>query len=95
MDPGTGNAATQHVAQRLSVLFPSVDPRVVTVVVLDSYRLYVDHPNPNAVPVLVEETARDRLLGHLEARSHTPGRSSSAPTTGSTARISGTFCPGR
>lgn len=66
MDPGTGNATTHRVVQRLSVLFPSVDPLVVTGVVLDSYRLYVDHPNPNSVPVLVEETARDRLRGHLE-----------------------------
>ncbi|MGS0684572.1 three-helix bundle dimerization domain-containing protein [Nakamurella sp. GG22] len=67
MDPGTGNAATHHVVQRLSPLFPSVDPVVVNRVVLDSYRLYVDHPNPNSVPVLVEETSRDRLRGHLEA----------------------------
>ncbi|MGS0684000.1 three-helix bundle dimerization domain-containing protein [Nakamurella sp. GG22] len=67
MDPGTSNAATHRVVQRLSALFPSVDPLVVTGVVSDSYRQYVDHPNPNFVPVLVEETSRDRLRGHLEA----------------------------
>ncbi len=67
MDRGIGDAATLRMVQRLSGLFPSVDPLVVAGVVFDSYRLYVDHPNPNFVPVLVEEASRDRLRGHLEA----------------------------
>jgi hypothetical protein len=69
MDLVTGRAAKQLVVQRLSTLFPSVDPAVVTAVVLDSYRLYADHANRNFVSVLVEETARDRLRGYLEAGS--------------------------
>ena len=67
MAPETGDAATRRAVQRFTALFPSVDPVIVTGVVLDSYRLYVHHPNPDFVPVLVEEAARDRLRGHLEA----------------------------
>ena len=71
----SGDAAIHHVTQRLSTLFPSIDPIVVTGIVRDSCRLFTGHPHPEFVPILVEETARDRLRVEVETQPHTPNPS--------------------
>jgi len=53
--------AIDHVAQRLSARFPTVDPVVVARVVHDAHRRYEVHPTREFVPILVEDTARDTL----------------------------------
>lgn len=84
MASGTGGISREHVVQRLSVLFPSIDSHIVTGAVEDGYRLHAHHSNPDFVPLLVEETARDRLRGHLEAAAPR-----TAPATGFTDRARG------
>lgn len=53
--------AIHHVAQRLSVRFPHIEPGVVSQVVSEAHEGFADHPTREFVPLLVEETARDRL----------------------------------
>jgi hypothetical protein len=48
--------AIDHVAQRLSARFPTVDP-----VVHEAHRRFQAHPTREFVPILVEGTARDTL----------------------------------
>ena len=53
--------AIDHVAQRLSARFPTVDPMVVARVVHEAHRRFQAHPTREFVPILVEDTARDTL----------------------------------
>ena len=54
-------AAITHVVQRLSAQFSMLDPAVVQRVVQDTYRRFDGHPTREFVPILVEDSARDRL----------------------------------
>ena len=54
-------AAIDHVAQRLSRQFSSLDTVVVARVVWDTYRHFDAHPTRDVVPILVQDAARDRL----------------------------------
>ena len=51
-----------HVAQRLSRQFATLDTDLVAGVVWDTYRHFDAHPTRDSVPVLVQDVARDRLL---------------------------------
>ena len=53
--------AIHRVAQHLSARFPHIPPTVVSRVVRETHDSFADHPTREFVPVLVEETARDRL----------------------------------
>ena len=53
--------AIARVQQRLSAQFPDVPAAVVGRVVNEAYERFVDHPTRDFVPVLVAESARDRL----------------------------------
>jgi hypothetical protein len=53
--------AIDHVTQRLSARFPTVDPVMVARVVHDAYRRYEAHPTREFGPILVEDTTRDTL----------------------------------
>ena len=54
--------AIDHVAQRLSRQFATLDTDLVAGVVWDTYRHFDAHPTRDSVPVLVQDVARDRLL---------------------------------
>ena len=54
-------AAIDHVAQRLSRQFTNLDSAVVARVVWDTYRHFDAHRTSDVVPILVQDTARDRL----------------------------------
>jgi hypothetical protein len=71
MEPAPDDAMTRHVTQRLSAVFPTVDPRVVVGIVRDTQRHYAGHPTRDSVPMLVEEASRDRLRSHLDSSSRT------------------------
>ena len=53
--------AIDHVAQRLSRQFSTLDTDLVARVVWDTYRHFDAHPTRDVVPILVEDAARDRL----------------------------------
>ena len=53
--------AIHPVTQRLSARFPLIPPTLFSQVVLETHDGFADHPTREFVPVLVEETARDRL----------------------------------
>ena len=55
------SSAIDHVAQRLSRQFSNLDDAVVARVVWDTYRRFDGHPTREAVPILVQDAARDRL----------------------------------
>ena len=54
--------AIDHVAQRLSRQFTTLDTDLVSRVVWDTYRHFDGHPTRDVVPILVQDAARDRLL---------------------------------
>ena len=54
-------AAIAHVVQHLSAQFSTLDPAVVQRVVRDTQLRFADHPTREFVPILVEDSARDRL----------------------------------
>ena len=54
--------AIDHVAQRLSRQFATLDTDMVLRVVWDTYRHFDAHPTRDVVPILVQDAARDRLL---------------------------------
>ena len=53
--------AIDHVAQRLSAQFCTLDIGLVARVVWDIHRHFDTHPTREFVPILVEDAARDRL----------------------------------
>ena len=53
--------AIAHVVQRLSAQFSMLDPAVVHRVVQEAHARFVGHPTREFVPILVEDSARDRL----------------------------------
>jgi hypothetical protein len=53
--------AIARVVQRLSVQFSMLDPAVVQRVVRDTHARFAGHPTREFVPILVEDSARDRL----------------------------------
>jgi hypothetical protein len=55
------SAAIAHVVQRLSAQFSMLDPAVVQRVVQDTHARFAGHPTREFVPILVEDSARDRL----------------------------------
>ena len=55
------DAAIAHVVQRLSAQFDMLDPAVVQRVVEQTHRRFAGHPTREFVPILVEDSARDRL----------------------------------
>ena len=61
MPPDPESSAIDHVAQRLSRQFSNLDDAVVARVVWDTYRRFDGHPTREAVPILVQDAARDRL----------------------------------
>ena len=61
MTPDAERAAIEHVAHSLSARFPSIAPQVITRVVRETHAGYASHPTREFVPILVEDTARDRL----------------------------------
>ncbi len=54
-------AAIAHVVQRLSAQFSMLDPAVVQRVVQETHRRFDGHPTRGFVPILVEDSAGDRL----------------------------------
>jgi hypothetical protein len=64
-------AAIAQVVQRLSAQFGMLDPAVVERVVLDTHRRFAGHPTREFVPILVEDSARDRLRVTPVRRSRT------------------------
>ena len=54
-------SAIDHVAQRLSRQFATLDTDLVARVVWDTYRHFDGHPTRDVVPILVQDAARDRL----------------------------------
>ena len=54
-------AAIARVVQRLSAKFSMLDPAVVQRVVQDTHARFAGHPTREFVPILVEDSARDRL----------------------------------
>ena len=54
-------AAIAHVVQRLSAQFSMLDPAVVQRVVQETHARFAGHPTREFVPILVEDSARDRL----------------------------------
>ena len=54
-------AAIARVVQRLSAQFSMLDPAVVQRVVQDTQARFAGHPTREFVPILVEDSARDRL----------------------------------
>ena len=61
MPPDPESSAIDHVAQRLSRQFSSLDDAVIARVVWDIYRRFDGHPTRDVVPILVQDAARDRL----------------------------------
>ena len=55
------SAAIAHVVQRLSAQFSMLDAAVVQRVVQDTYARFAGHPTREFVPILVEDSAGDRL----------------------------------
>ena len=55
------SAAIAHVVQRLSEQFSLLDPAVVQRVVQDTHARFAGDPTREFVPILVEDSARDRL----------------------------------
>ena len=54
-------AAIAHVVQRLSAQFIMLDPALVQRVVQETHARFDGHPTREFVPILVEDSARDRL----------------------------------
>jgi hypothetical protein len=54
-------AAIARVVQRLSAKFSMLDPAVVQRIVQEAHARFADHPTREFVPILVEDSARDRL----------------------------------
>jgi hypothetical protein len=54
-------AAIAHIVQRLSAQFSALDADLVQRVVRDTHRRFDGHPTREFVPILVEDSARDRL----------------------------------
>ena len=54
-------AVIAHVVQRLSAQFSMLDPAVVQRVVEQTHARFAGHPTREFVPILVEDSARDRL----------------------------------
>jgi hypothetical protein len=54
-------AAIARVVQRLSAQFRMLDPAVVQRVVQEAHARFAGHPTREFVPILVEDSARDRL----------------------------------
>lgn len=71
--------AIDHVAQRLSAQFCTLDVGLVARVVWDTHRHFDTHPTREFVPILVEDAARDRLR---VMRSGTGSRSRERPGRG-------------
>ena len=57
--------------QRLSAKFSMLDPAVVQRIVQDTHARFADHPTREFVPILVEDSARDRLRVTPVRRSRT------------------------
>ena len=55
------SAAIAHVVQQLSAQFSMLDPAVVQRVVQEAHARFAGHPTREFVPILVEDSARDRL----------------------------------
>ena len=55
------SAAIAHVVQRLSAQFSMLDPAVVRGVVQEAHARFAGHPTREFVPILVEDSAGDRL----------------------------------
>jgi len=72
-------AAIDHVVQRLSAQFSMLDPAVVQRVVREVHARFAGHPTREFVPILVEDSARDRLRV-------TPARRSGTGTAADTRR---------
>jgi len=64
-------AAIDHVVQRLSAQFGMLDPAVVQRVVQEAHARFADHPTREFVPIMVEDSARDRLRVTPVRRSRT------------------------
>ena len=64
--------AIDHVAQRLSRQFATLDTDLVARVVWDTYRHFDAHPTRDVVPILVQDAARDRLRVIPTASSRPP-----------------------
>jgi hypothetical protein len=64
-------AAIAHVVQRLSAQFSMLDPGVVQRAVRETHRRFDGHPTREFVPILVEDSARDRLRVTPVRRSRT------------------------
>jgi len=58
---GAERVAIARVVQRLSVQFSMLDPAVVQRVVQEAHARFAGHPTREFVPILVEDSARDRL----------------------------------
>jgi hypothetical protein len=63
--------AIAHVVQRLSAQFSMLDSAVVQRVVRDTHARFAGHPTREFVPILVEDSARDRLRVTPVRRSRT------------------------
>jgi hypothetical protein len=61
MSPDVEQAAMRHLQQRLSLLFPGVDPSAVAKVVNQVRHRFDACPDREVVPVLVEDAAHDLL----------------------------------
>ena len=61
------SAAIAHVVQRLSAQFSMLDPAVVQ----EAHARFAGHPTREFVPILVEDSARDRLRVTPVRRSRT------------------------
>jgi len=64
-------AVIAHVVQRLSAQFSMLDPAVVERVVREAHARFDGHPTREFVPILVEDSARDRLRVTPARRSRT------------------------
>ena len=65
------SAAIAHVVQRLSAQFSMLDPAVVQRVVQEPHARFAGHPTREFVPILVEDSASDRLRVTPVRRSRT------------------------
>ena len=65
------HAAIAHVVQRLSAQFSMLDAAVVQRVVQEAHARFAGHPTREFVPILVEDSARDRLRVTPVRRSRT------------------------
>lgn len=69
MTSHTERTAIDHVTQRLSSQFPTVDVAVVGAVVSEAQRRFDTPPTREFVPILVEDAARNLLRVLPETRS--------------------------